>query len=316
MIVTDGQESYEWIENWARTPDTPASRENGRTHGVAESSDGSVYVFHQSTPAVLVFDQEGALVRSFGDNFAGAHGLTLVNENGREFLWLTDEANGRVEKLTLGGESVQAIRQPKHVEYNDSRYSPTWVAVNPTNGDIWVADGYGSSLVHRYDSSGDYIHSIDGNEPGAAGRFACPHAVFFDTRGGKTPELYVADRGNRRVQVYDGEGNFKRSFGEDIFVHPCAFAVYGEALYVPELFGRMAVLDANDKLIGYVGQNDRIAEAPGWPGLSVKDWPNLPPDQIQAGKFSSPHGVGTGPDGSVYVVEWIIGGRIIRLNPV
>lgn len=319
MIVYDssGTLRYEWTENWAKTPDIPPSRENGRTHGVAQAKDGHVYIFHQSTPAVLVYGREGALVRSFSGDFPHAHGLTLVEEaDGTEYLWLTDEASGRVAKVTLSGETVQTIARPDLPLYEAARYSPTWVAVNPANGDIWVTDGYGSGYIHRYDRDGVYLSSLSGEEPGAAGRFHCPHAVFFDTRSGKEPELYVADRGSRRVQVYDGAGRFLRAFGQDIFVHPCAFAAAGDRLYVPELFGRLAVLDGDDRLIGYVGENEPVSKDPGWPGASVPGWPNLPPEEIRAGAFNSPHGVATGADGSVWIVEWYSpGGRIVKLTP-
>ncbi len=318
MRVSDGENQYEWIEGWAKTPDTAASRENGRTHGVAESKDGHIYVFHQSTPAVLVFDREGTLVNSFRDDFGQAHGLRLVeDEDGTEYLWLTDQSSGRVAKLTLSGETVQTIEKPDLPIYADGGgYAPTWATQNPTNGDIWVTDGYASSHIHRYDKSGGYIASINGTE-GAAGKFACPHSIYFDTRGHKEPELYITDRSNKRIQVYDGDGTFKRSFGEEFLIAPCDFAVFGELLYVPELFGRLAVLDGSDNLVGYVGENDPISKAgtEGW-SAGRGEWPNLPADHIHAGQFSSPHGVGTGADGSVYIVEWYApGGRIIKLTP-
>ena len=319
MIVSDGKNRYEWIEDWAKTPDTAASRANGRTHGVAESKEGHIYVFHQSTPSVLVYDPQGNLVNSFSDDFGQAHGLRLVeDEDGTEYLWLTDQASGRVAKLTLAGQTVQTIEKPDLPIYADGgKYAPTWATAHPLSGDIWVTDGYASGYIHRYSKDGAYIASINGTE-GAAGKFACPHSIFFDVRGHKEPELYITDRSNKRIQVYDGDGKFKRSFGEDFLIAPCDFAVYDDLLYVPELFGRLAVLDGNDNLVGYVGENEAISKAgtDGWPAEGREGWPNLPKDQIHAGKFSSPHGVGTGADGSVYIVEWYApGGRILKLAP-
>jgi len=124
MIVTDSSRTlrYTWIEAWASTPDIPPTRENGRTHGVAESKEGHIYVFHQSTPAVLVYDREGVLVRSFSDDFPRAHGLTLVEEDGVEYLWLTDQGSGRVAKLTLTGETVQTIKKPVLPLYETAKY--------------------------------------------------------------------------------------------------------------------------------------------------------------------------------------------------
>jgi hypothetical protein len=78
-----------------------------------------------------------------------------------------------------------------------------------------VADGYGQNCVHRFTKSGEYVGTIN-SEEAQVGAFNCPHAIFVDKRK-SGPELYVADRGNGRVQVYDLEGNFKRVFGSDIF---------------------------------------------------------------------------------------------------
>src|SRR5579884_604421 len=134
MDVADSSNTlhYDWKEDWAKTPDTPSVRANGRTHGVAEASDGSVYVFCQASPAVLVYDQSGKLTRSFADDFPEAHGLTLVNEGGAEYLWLTDQSSGRVAKLTLSGKTVQILDKPAHRAYQSANYAPTWAAADPS----------------------------------------------------------------------------------------------------------------------------------------------------------------------------------------
>lgn len=186
MIVTVGPLRYAWQEDWVKTPETEQARANGRTHGVAETRSGEIYVFYQASPSVLVYSAAGELIRSFAPEFPQAHGLTLVAEGEQEFLWLTDPASGRVAKLTLTGETVQVIERPEHPIYTEKRYMPTWVAVNPADGTIFVTDGYGSSHIHAYSAEGTYRFTIDGTE-GEAGAFACPHGIFFDTRGGERP---------------------------------------------------------------------------------------------------------------------------------
>lgn len=305
LIVQAGPLKFRWHEHWVRTPEVPSSRENGRTHGAAVTNDGHVYVFHQATPAVLHFDESGQLLESWGDEFPLAHGLTLVEEDGIEYFWLTDQASGLVAKTTRAGEIVQTIERPGHAAYAERRYSPTWVAVDAQSGTIFVADGYGASLVHAYTASGEHLFTLDGEE--GAGRFRCPHSVFVDTRGAE-PELLVADRSNRRIQVYGVDGSFRRFFGAEELNSPCAFATFGEYLFIPELNARLAIFDGQNQLVGYIGEN---AAAPGTEG-----WPNLPAELIHAGQFNSPHGIAAGPDGSIYIVEWIIGGRVTRLEPV
>ena len=143
--------------------------------------------------------------------------------------------------MTLDGQIVVQVDAPDLPIYRDATFAPTCVAVNEErhggNGDVWVADGYGQSLVHRYsrfDKHGEYLGTIGGDESAPA-PFATPHGLWFDRRGAE-PELYVADRGNRRVQVYDSEGVFKRRFGQDFLSSPSAFAQLDkETLVVAEL---------------------------------------------------------------------------------
>ncbi|MCL4507049.1 MAG: hypothetical protein M1434_03335 [Chloroflexi bacterium] len=307
MFIGSNGMTYEWIENWARIPDTVSGRENGRTHGVVVTDSGNVMVFNQADPAVLTFDKQGKLIDSWGDRFAGAHGMTLVKEGDTEYLWLTDQSSREVVKTTLDGIAVLKIERPEIPAYQKGNYSPTWVAVNEErhggNGDIWVTDGYGSSYVHRYDRTGRYLNSINGEE-GKTGAFSCPHGIWVDTRKSE-PGLYVADRSNHRIQIYSVEGEYKRAFGQDILTSPDGFVTHGEFLLIPELYARVTILDANDQLVCHIGSNEDV--------VKVKGWPNLPQDMIHAGKFNSPHGLAADTAGNLYVVEWIVGGRITKL---
>lgn len=307
MIVGEGNHTYEWIDRWATIPMTPTGAKNGRTHGVVVSASGNVIVFHQANPAVLVYDRHGRLLDAWGERFPGAHGLNLVTERGVEFLWLTDEHSGEVVKTTLDGEFVQSLQKPALKIYEQGRYSPTWVAVNEKrfggSGDIWVADGYGMSVIHRYDASGEYLQTLTGEE-GDGGRFNCPHGITFDFREGE-PELLVADRGNKRFQVFGADGSFLGTFGHAFLSCPCVALAVENDLLVPELNARIAVLDKQNALVCILGDNEQVCNIDGWP--------NHPPKLIQPGKFNSPHSIAADNEGNLYVVEWIVGGRITKL---
>lgn len=307
MIAGNDKLRYEWVDNWIRVPDTEGARISGRTHGVRSLRDGRIIVFHQANPAVLIYSPEGKLLSSFGDRFGGAHALAVVEENGVEYLWLVDHNTPEVVKVTLDGKTVQTMPIPQHAVYGEKKYTPTWVAVNEErhggNGDIYIADGYGGSVVYRFDKNGKQLNAMTGEE-GSAGRFYCPHAVFIDRRR-KTPELYITDRANKRCQVYSLDGKYIRTFGADFLDSPCAFDTWKEYLLLPELWGRVLILDANDKPVVTLGDNPGIKETEGWP--------NLKPDQLQAGKFNSPHDACFDSNGNIYVGEWIIGGRVTKL---
>jgi len=308
MQIGSGEFTYNWIENFAKIPATESGKANGRTHGAAALDDGDLIVFNQAQPGVLRFNKDGQLVNAWGDRFSGAHGLTLTTQQNAPALWLTDQNSAEVVKTTLDGKTLLNLQRPPHPVYaGTGKFVPTWVAVNEEtfggNGDVWVTDGYGANYIHQYSRDGAYKRSINGTE-GKAGAFACPHGIcFIPKKSG--PELYIADRANKRVQVYDADGNFKRVFGSDFLNSPCCFAHRNGILYIPELYARLAVVDENDKLITYLGENPAAQPSPGWP--------NLPADQIHPGKFNSPHGMTVDNQGNLYIVEWIIGGRITKL---
>jgi hypothetical protein len=321
MIVgTDGYR-YEWIENWARIPETATGRSNGRTHGAAWShTRGQLVVFHQNDPAVLFLTPDGRLDQAWGDRFSGAHGLTVVREGDEEFLWLVDQNSCEVVKTTLDGRAVTKLDRPDHPVYRagaggprQGKYIPTWAAQNPANGEVWVADGYGSWLVHRYDAKGRYLHSLDGTE--GAGAFQEPHGLNF-VAGPDGPELFITDRANHRLVVYDGEGRFLRS--STVAHSPCAMDALGDLVLVPELFTGVKLIERETlTLVAALGDNEEVkprADGGWWPPVAPTGWPDLAGTPfVRPGRFNSPHGACFSPAGDIYVVEWIVGGRITKL---
>jgi hypothetical protein len=187
------------------------------------------------------------------------------------------------------------------------------------SGDIWVADGYGSSIVYRFDKDGNELARITGEEGG--GRFLCPHSVYIDRRHGKAVELYIADRENRRVQVYDLEGRYLRTWGASFLSSPSGFAQWGDMLVVAELYARLALLDIHDGLIGYIGAETPADEVHAWPDRP--GWPNAldstgrvaeAPADVGQGHFNSPHSLAVDASGQLYVSEWMIGGCYTSLR--
>ncbi len=338
MRVSDGKTDYDWLDGWAHVPESDSASRGWAHHDVVVTASGDVVSFHPSDSTMLVFDAQGNLSRSWETNLADAHGMTLVTENGVEYLWVADngrkraadldyeytsatapggppahayETRGQVVKMDLQGEVVQSIPRPELAIYETGVYSPTSVAVNGSNGDIWVADGYGQSYVHRYDRSGTYMGSINGEE-GAAGRLNSPHGIYIDTRKSE-PELYIADRSNGRMVVYDLEGEFKREFGSDFLTTPSAIAMHGDTMVVAELKARLAVIDAEDNLVGYLGENLAVTDTTGWPNELNDAGVPVRTSSLEPGKFHSPHGLAVDSTGNVYVSEWLIGGRFTKL---
>ncbi len=339
LILTVGGVSYAWIDSWAQLPDTASRRLGWAHHGIAVTGNGDIVTFHPGDSTVMAFAADGSLLRSWSAPVMDAHGITVVADGAAEYLWIADPGakrdpaigyqyepgprRGQVLKFETSGTPLLGLARPPVDVYRSGTWSPTSVAVfeerHGGTGDVWVADGYGESQVHRYAKDGQYLSSLTGAE-GRAGRFDCPHSVFVDTR--KTdPELYIADRTNRRIQVYDLDGRFKRAFGQDFLTSPSAIAVSGDLMIVAELYGRLAIIDRDDRLLGYVGSHPVIAvsadaaatELPGWPNRLGPGGGPVRPADLAPGAFNSPHGVAVDGRGDLYVVEWMIGGRYTKL---
>ena len=334
MRIGSGEQTYEWIDGWASVPDSESARMGWAHPGIVVTEAGEVITAHAGDPTVLVFDRNGNLLRSWDSGVTDGHGITLVKEGADEYLWIADngrkrfhthaydyppgegKTTGQVVKKTLDGETVMTLEPPDLPIYREGDYMPTSVAVNEErhagNGDVWVADGYGQNHVHRYSKTGDYLGSINGEE-GQAGAFNCPHGIFIDRRGSQA-ELYVADRTNARVQVYDLEGRFKRAFGSGFLTSPSGFVSHGDLLVIAELRARLAVLDADDSLVCYLGDNEAVCDVDGWPNNRNARGDLVRTALLEPGKFNSPHGMAVDGDGNLYVAEWLIGGRITKLT--
>jgi len=313
---------------------TPEVAGSGFAHGgIAWSSDGRILTSDPDGGRLLVLDPKGRLLRTIRTTAAEAHGLTLTTLNGRPSVWIADpgfrvvvdgaEAKadrhewGRVFAIDLEtGSTVVELDPPHHPLYTDLLYRPTFVVVGEAeqaSSDIWVADGYGASLVHRYSADGRYRESLDGET--GAGRFDCPHGLHVDRRRSE-PYLYVSDRGNRRIQVFDLDGRFCRAFGQGELTSPSGFAALGDRLVVAELEARLVVLDEDDRVEAVIGENEAAVRRPGWPNRIGRDGVLERPDPFIPARLNSPHAVVADTSGSVYVTEYVLGGRLSRFRPV
>jgi hypothetical protein len=332
VVVAAGGTAYRWLERWADVPHGQHGETGWAHHAVVVASNGDVVTFHPGSGDVIVVAADGVVRASWPTGLLDGHGMTLVDEDGVDHLWIADPAvkqrpgddgtvtmelgTPAVVEFTLDGRRVRELQRPDIETYRSGEYRPTWVVVDVRSrggsGDIWVADGYGSSLVHRHDAEGRYLATIDGSE--GAGRFNCPHALIIDRRRDQ-PELYVADRGNARLQVYGLDGGFRRVVGEGVLNSPSALAVHGELLVVGELFARLAVLDADDRLVGHLGENAEATSRPGWPNRIDENGATVRAP-LEPGKFNSPHGLAVDAAGNLLVAEWLIGGRMPKLLAV
>ena len=336
-IVGEGEFQFECDHDWCRLP---RHLQWQTTQGVAVSTDGLVYVIHQgseksASDTIAVFDLDGRFVRSFGKEFSGGgHGIEIRREGNGEFLYVCDTLNRQVVKLDTFGEWVWKKRYPRGSKHYESveQFQATNVCFG-SNGDLFVADGYGSDFIHHYDSDGVLVRSLGGNGK-LAGQFQTPHGLLFDDRGGQE-SIVVADRENGRLQFLavdgtprlvlqgvddnnlDGEtATIPDADGKPIPVlnryginRPASLDSFEGLLLVADMQSRLLILDEFNLIVARLG-DDR-----DWSDQVMKN-PEIrrQPDQWSAGKFIHPHDACFDQDGNIYVTEWVEPGRVTKLT--
>lgn len=294
---------YETVPNWGSIPEKLTI---GPTHGSAVvDKQGLIYVSTDGPNGIYVFKADGTLVHTMAPEFSGVHGMTIREENGQEFIYAAHLRGAQIVKLTLEGAPVLQIPYPKEAGlYPEGKgYKPTAVAVGP-DGAIFAADGYGLSVIHKFDAAGKYLKTF-GKKGKADGEFQACHGIALDTRSGK-PLLLVCDRENRRLQHFDLDGNFLAVVTTGLR-RPCAVSIYGENVAVAELESRVAILDKTNKVIATLGDNPDKAQ---WAKFDV------PVAAWKEGIFTAPHGLTYDHQGNLYVQDWNKTGRLTKLTKV
>ena len=296
-----GAATYEVVRGW---PSYPEGKQMGSLHGdMAADSSGNVYL--STGESIHVFDASGKFVRDLGTETRGVHGMKVRKQGDEEFLFIAQNSLKRVAKLKLDGTTVWSIVGPPKVEGmypNPGKYAPTDVDVAP-DGTLFIADGYGMSLMHIYDKDQKYVKSFGGKGTDY-GKFNVCHNVLVDTRSDQ-PVLLISDRQNNRLHAYDLDGKFLQMVAAGLR-QPCAADTFGELLAVSELGGRVSIFDKNNQLLARLG-DEPAARAKG---------NGAPPDKWVEGAVVAVHGLTFDSKGDLYAMEWNRFGRTTKYTPV
>ena len=216
---------YRLVENWPQFP--PGVTKWGSATGIDVDAQDNVYVLHRNEAMpIIVFDREGKFLRGWGAGMFKTTHFLRVDRSGA--VWVTDRGDMQAFKfspegkllLTLGKKGVKGDN-----ESHDTFNGMADVAIGK-NGDIFIADGEGpNNRVAKFSASGTFLKWW-GGKGAAAGQFNEPHSIAIDSKG----LLYVGDRGNRRIQIFDQSGKFKGQWSN--FGTPWGVFVKGDRIYV------------------------------------------------------------------------------------
>ena len=288
-MIREGEHAYRVDAGWMKLPDGLAI---GDVPGVAVDRNDNVYVFSRNDHPVMVFDRDGNFLRSWGEGqFVRPHGAFAGPDDS---IWLTDDAAHVVRKYDLTGRLLLTLGQagtPSAFLSGQPFNRCTNVAIG-LQGEIYVSDGYKNAAIHKFAPDGRLMKSW--GRPGyRPGEFALPHDIACDRDG----LLYVADRENYRIQIFDGEGVWQ-----------------GEWTEVFRPLGICAV---------EMGGEKRFVVAVGAPGVGpISDWSGMGPfvcilDETGRclarlgdgkpgngpGQFISPHGIAVDSRQNIYLGE-------------
>jgi DNA-binding beta-propeller fold protein YncE len=270
----------------------PDNQMLGPCHGGAViDKAGNIYVTTDTERGMVVFSPQGKFLRAVGPT--RIHGLELREENGVEHIYAARPQEHEVVKLKLDGEQEWAIHFPEEAGiYKEAKkFNPCAVTVAPDNS-IFVADGYGENYVLKFDKDRKFVKAFGG--PGTEeGKFKTCHGIALDTRQGQ-PLLFVCNRNNNRVEYWDLDGKFVKVIQKDLRM-PAAVHIRGDYALIPELQGRVTVLNKDGTIAAQLGDNPNEKQRANFA---------LAQDQWQDGICNSPHGGSIDVEGNLIVTEW------------
>ncbi len=263
----------------------------GEVSGIAVNSKGHIFVLSRGNttgpayaPAaaqLLEFDADGKYLREIGHNLYAWSFAHMVKADRHDNIWVTDKGSDMVIKFTPDGrvamifgrkqeasdEETGPLKHPKPpLAAEPGRFRQVTDVAFDSDDNTYISDGYINSRVAKVDKDGNWLKSW-GDRGNGPGQFNTPHSIAVDAKN----NVYVADRGNRRIQVFDRDGNFQRQFTIDVPVPPGAKPAIGNIPGEAQLAANATMAPGAPWTICITpGPNQVLYSADAWPGRIYK----------------------------------------------
>ena len=303
QIIGHGDFQYRVHKEWGNL--NPATTPVNNCHEMVMDSKGRlIMTTDEPQNNIIIYDKSGKLLNSWTLDLASAHGLTLFDEGGQEVLYITDPNTGKVIKTTTDGAILMIVPSPKDIGiYNESEnFKPTETAI-ADNGDIYVADGYGSQYIIQYNSKGEYIKHW-----GGAGdnddQFATAHGVAIDKRDPDNIMLMCTSRGHNSFKRFTLEGDYL----DTVFLpgaYVCRAVLDEDILYSGVCWSRLKYLNrtSDSGFITILDKDNKVISNPGGTApVYENDKLKLITQNIPL--FNHCHDVCVDNDKNLYVCQW------------
>ena len=277
IIGGQGKFRYEYMPDLLRIPDGASPLND---HGLVTDDDDNIILTYEpdrasnDTRCMIRWRPDGTGGEQFGPGAelcAGTpHGLRLTHEDGTPYLYHANN-NQALHKTTLDGSLVWTVEGPPGNNSQFLPYKPTWFSTPPGSPYVYMADGYGSSIVHVFSAAdGKYTGHTFGSRGTGDGQFETCHSINFDPRSN---QIVVSDRENHRHQWFDFDPTspamFKYSHQAATTTsgpgsRPCNMrfknGVFGGEHYsiVPDLVGPVGILDSQNNLVSNINVSGLI----------------------------------------------------------
>ena len=312
-MLGQGKKRYKIDTHWSQAD--VARYPVNDCHEMVQDSKGRILLLTNETKNnVLIYDKKGKLLTTWGNEYPGAHGLTLFDENGTEVLFICDNKRHQVIKTTIEGRVLMILDYPKETgQYTKAEeYIPTETAITP-EGDIYVADGYGKDFIIHYDSSGRYINYF-GGRGNEEKHLLNAHGICLDFRDSGRPNLIVTSRQQNAFKRYTLSGEYINTIAlPGAWV--CRPVISGDYLYSAVLqtnsrqgqkSGFVTILDKNYKVV-----SNLAGSSPNYVDGKLDE-------MYQTIKcFDYPHDVCVDDEENLYIAQWN-SGKVYpyKLSPV